>query len=50
MIGAFPIPYKHTEVGVSNERQRRELERLFGGIVKNIFVDQDYAKIYARRR
>jgi DNA-directed RNA polymerase subunit RPC12/RpoP len=50
MIGAFPIPYEHTEVGVSNERQRRELERLFGGIVKNIFVDQDYAKIYARRR
>jgi hypothetical protein len=49
MIGAFPIPYEHTEVGVSNERQRRELERLFGGIVKNIFIDPDYAKIYGRR-
>jgi len=50
MVGEFRIPYKETEVGVSNERQRRELERLFGWLVKGIFIDPDYARIYARQK
>jgi hypothetical protein len=49
IIGSFYIPHKEIEVGVSNERQRRELDRLFGWFVKEIFVDPDYAKIYSRR-
>ena len=46
MIGEFRIPWKETEVGVSNERQKREPERLFGCLVKRIFIDPDYVRIY----
>ncbi|MEM2385879.1 MAG: hypothetical protein QXO67_02745 [Candidatus Bathyarchaeia archaeon] len=49
VLGNFMLPWKKFSVGVSSERQKRYVERMYGELAEAVFVDEDLAKILAKK-